>query len=175
MVMRAHPRLKTLLLRWPGARRNKRTRRVIYALVSPEDEVLYIGYTTNLSKRLKDHLANSHSRGLREWRATGGTFRAVVIEYMTKAIWERKERRWIGRARILGRVFNVQHGGIFVVKGGRLVAKSSLDKKRRKRRLKGRGKRILSPNPHAQPEGPRPTSTKPAPLQSSVAGVVRRA
>jgi predicted GIY-YIG superfamily endonuclease len=120
---RPFPSLSRLISVGPGRLTRFDEDRVVYALVSDDDEVLYIGYTTNLVNRLKSHLERSHSAGIREWVAAGKPIRAVVLDRVSKSTWEQRERKWIGRARRLGSLFNIQAGGSYH-KGedGRLVA-----------------------------------------------------
>lgn len=89
----------------------------IYALVDPRDDtVRYVGKTTNVSRRLKQHVESGQGTArmrawVREVSESGATVQIERLSLETDDTWEDAERAWIGFFRARGKIYNVNNGG----------------------------------------------------------------
>lgn len=84
----------------------------IYALLHPvTKEVVYVGQTGNLTKRLYSHLHRAGNPRLRAWirslQAEGMQPEAVIIDCCSKARADKVERAWIWRLSQRAELFNI--------------------------------------------------------------------
>ena len=114
----------------------------IYALVDPRDDtVRYIGYSSNPTKRLGQHLeGKTTNRRFVRWLDElhqyrwGCVPRLVILEHVPRNMWDEAERRWIAYYRERGNLLNVADGGR--AKPDFLLTKD--DRKKKKERVRFR-------------------------------------